>query len=76
VKTRQGLRRVDIVTKGGAGNLTNIEVKSGDAVQTTTQTAKDAEIETQGGTYVGKNAPDNMRGQKLKVPTEVRKDGQ
>jgi len=34
--------------------------------------AKDTEIVTQGGTYVGKNAPAAMRGQTVKVPTEVR----
>jgi Holliday junction resolvase-like predicted endonuclease len=73
VKTGQGLRRVDIVTKDAAGNLTNVEVKSGDAVRNATQAAKDAEIETQGGTYVGKNAPEGIRGQTLKVPTEVKK---
>jgi len=73
VKTEQGLRRVDIVTKDAAGNLANVEVKSGDAVRSATQTAKDAEIATKGGTYVGKNAPETIRGQTLKVPTEVKK---
>jgi RHS repeat-associated protein len=57
VKTGQGLRRVDIVTKDATGNLTNVEVKSGDAVRNATQAAKDVEIETQGGTYVGRMLP-------------------
>ncbi len=73
VQTSQGLRKVDILTKDSAGKLVNNEVKSGGAVRTAAQTAKDNEIATQGGTYVGKNAPENIRGQTLKVPTEVKK---
>jgi RHS repeat-associated protein len=76
VKTSQGLRRVDVVAKDGAGKVANVEVKSGEAVRNASQVAKDNEIATQGGTYVGKNAPESMRGQTVKVPTEVRKPDQ
>ena len=72
VRTDQGLRRVDLVTKDSAGNIVNNEVKSGNATRSAAQIAKDNEIANQGGTYVGKNAPSDMRGQTLKVPTEVR----
>ena len=73
VQTSQGLRNVDILTKDAAGQLANVEVKSGNAVRNASQVAKDTEIATEGGTYIGKNAPDAIRGQKLQVPTEVRK---
>ncbi|MBI2682256.1 MAG: RHS repeat-associated core domain-containing protein [Acidobacteriales bacterium] len=74
VQTSQGLRRVDTVTKDATGQLANVEVKSGEATRNASQVAKDTEIATEGGTYVGKNAPESLRGQKVKVPTEVRKE--
>lgn len=76
VKTSQGLRKVDVLTKDAAGTVANVEVKSGGAVRNASQVAKDSEIATQGGTYVGKNAPESMRGQTVRVPTEVRKPDQ
>lgn len=59
-----------------AGQVANVEVKSGGAVGNASQVAKDSEIATQGGTYIGKNAPESMRGQTVKIPTEVRKPDQ
>jgi Holliday junction resolvase-like predicted endonuclease len=76
VKTSQGLRKVDVLTKDAAGKLANVEVKSGGAVRNASQVAKDNEIAAQGGTYVGKNTPESMRGQTVKVPTEVKKPDQ
>jgi len=70
------LRRVDIVTKDSAGNVVNNEIKSGNATRSASQVAKDNAIAKQGDTYVGKNTPADMRGQKLKIPTEVRKGDQ
>lgn len=75
VQTSQGLRKVDVLTQDAVGKLGNVEVKSGEAVRNASQVAKDNEIATQGGTYVGKNAPESLRGQTVKVPTEVRKPG-
>ncbi len=57
VRTDQGLRRVDIVTKDSAGNVVNNEIKSGNATRSAAQVAKDNEIANQGGTYVGKMLP-------------------
>ncbi len=73
VQTSEGLRKVDILTQDAAGQLANVEVKSGNAVRGADQVAKDTEIAAEGGTYVGKNAPEAMRGQKIQVPTEVKK---
>jgi RHS repeat-associated protein len=73
VRTQQGLRKVDALAKDSAGTLNNVEVKSGNATRNASQVAKDNEIATQGGTYVGKNAPESMRGKTFKVPTTVRK---
>lgn len=75
VRTSQGLRKVDVLTQDTAGKLENVEVKSGEAVRSASQVTKDNEIATQGGTYVGKNTPDSLRGQTVKVPTVVRKPG-
>lgn len=72
VRTENGLRRVDYVTEN-AGSLTNVEVKTGGATRNAAQMAKDDLIENQGGTFVGKNAPDKLRGKTVKVPTEVKK---
>ena len=72
VRTSQGLRRVDYLTKT-EGEILNVEAKSENAARTALQESKDAEIANQGGTYVGKNAPENIRGQTVKVPTQVRK---
>jgi Holliday junction resolvase-like predicted endonuclease len=71
VRTEQGLRRVDTLAKDSKG-LVNVETKSGKATRSSAQVAKDNEIAQSGGTYVGKNAPADLKGQKLKVPTEVR----
>ena len=76
VRTSEGLRKVDVLTQDTAGKLENVEVKSGNAVRNASQVAKDNEIANQGGTYVGKNAPDSLRGQTVKVPTVVRKPGE
>jgi hypothetical protein len=73
VRTTKGLRKVDLLTKEQNGELLNNEVKSGNATRNASQVAKDDEIASQGGTYVGKNAPENIRGQTLKVPTQGKK---
>jgi len=75
VRTSQGLRRVDYLTKTSEGEIVNVEAKSENATRTTLQESKDGEIANEGGTYVGKNTPENMRGQTVKVPTQVRKPG-
>jgi hypothetical protein len=71
VNTSEGRRVLDNLAQEG-GNLVNVEVKSGAATRTATQVAKDNAMATEGGTIVGKNAPANLRGQKVKIETQVR----
>ncbi|MBB5064656.1 RHS repeat-associated core domain-containing protein [Granulicella mallensis] len=72
VQTEKGLRVVDHLVQDG-GKLGAVEVKTGGATRTAAQLAKDESMATKGGKIVGKNAPENLRGQTVKLPTEVRK---
>jgi hypothetical protein len=71
VQTSQGLRKVDHMTKT-EGKIVGVEVKAGQATRNAKQLSKDAEIAEKGGKVVGKNAPANLRGRKVKFPTEER----
>jgi RHS repeat-associated protein len=75
VQTDKGLRVVDHMVQDG-GKLSAVEVKTGGATRNASQLAKDASMESNGGKIVGKNAPANLRGQTVKMPTEVRKPQQ
>jgi hypothetical protein len=72
VQTSQGRRVVDHLTQSAEGKIAGVEVKSGKATRNAAQRAKDAEIAEKGGKIVGKNAPENLRGRKVKFPTEER----
>jgi RHS repeat-associated protein len=72
VRTSQGRRVIDILVTDKQGNLLAVEVKSGNAVRSASQLAKDAEIADVGGTLVGKNAPPGLRGSGVKIPTVER----
>ncbi|HIQ20500.1 MAG TPA: hypothetical protein EYH34_04580 [Planctomycetes bacterium] len=50
-----------------------VEVKSGNAVRTASQLAKDAAMATEGGRVVGKHAPDELKNRTLCIPTIVRR---
>ena len=73
VQTKQGLRRVDHLTQSAQGQIVGVEGKTGKGTRTAAQRAKDAEIAEKGGKVVGKNAPENLRGRKVKFPTEERR---
>ena len=73
VQTDKGLRVVDHLTDAGNGGLKAVQVKTGGATRNTAQLAKDDAMATRGGKIVGKNAPEGLRGQTRKIPTEVRK---
>jgi len=74
VKTSQTRRVLDnLAQKKGETGLTNVEVKSGNATRSKLQISKDNEMATVGGKIVGKNAPPHLRGQTVKIKTEVRK---
>jgi RHS repeat-associated protein len=72
-RTSLGRRVSDHVVEDAAGNITAIEVKSGNATRSAVQRAKDAEIAAGRGTFVGKNAPDVLRGRQRAVETIERK---
>jgi hypothetical protein len=59
---RAGIRELDLLVEDSAGKLFAIEVKSGSSVRTASQIAKDRIIATEGGTIVGKNAPEQLKG--------------
>ena len=71
VNTSEGRRVLDNLVEDD-GNLVNVEVKSGEATRNSAQIAKDTAMALEGGTLVGKNAPDGLRGKKVKIETEVR----
>lgn len=75
-KTELGRRVVDHMVQDAAGAIKNVEVKTGGATRTPLQRAKDAEIAAGRGTYVGKNAPERLRGRNVPVETIERKPQQ
>jgi RHS repeat-associated protein len=72
IQTSKGRRVSDHLTDD-SGNLTNVEVKAMNGTRNNKQIAKDNAMATEGGTIVGKNAPDNLRGQTVKIKTEERR---
>lgn len=71
VNTSEGRRVLDALAKEG-DVLQNVEVKFGGATRNSKQLAKDNAMATEGGTPVGKNAPADIRGTKVKIETQVR----
>jgi hypothetical protein len=59
---------VDHLVEDTNGNLIAIEVKSGNAIRSSTQLKKDALIQNDGGVVIGKNAGDYLN-QTVKIPT-------
>ncbi|MBL9106638.1 MAG: DUF4280 domain-containing protein [Myxococcales bacterium] len=73
VKTKLSLRHIDhLVRDPKTGEILAIEVKSGGAVRSAKQLAKDTEMERKGAEIVGKNAHGDLKGQSLQSKTEVR----
>jgi hypothetical protein len=64
-----GRRVIDLLVKDPGGNIRAIEVKAGKAVRNAAQFAKDAAMENQGCTLVGKNAPAALKGVFRKLAT-------
>ncbi len=71
-KTELGRRVIDHVVENAGGKIAAIEVKSGKAIRSAAQRAKDAEIAAGRGTFVGKNAGD-LKGQTIPVETIERR---
>ena len=73
IKTPKTNRRVDhLIRDRKTGKLKAIEVKSGNAKRNKTQVSKDDAMESNGGKIIGKNAPADLKGSTVKIPTEVR----
>jgi hypothetical protein len=75
-ETSDGVRIIDHLVEDAGGGVRAVEVKTGNAVRSPSQTAKDAAMATEGATITGRNAPSTMRGQKVILDTEVRKPNQ
>lgn len=74
VKTSKSRRVVDhMVRDKDTGRLRAVEVKSGGATRSSNQIAKDNAMATEGGTIIGKNAPPELVGETVRIPTEVRR---
>ncbi|MDW8803149.1 hypothetical protein P8V03_18635, partial [Clostridium sp. A1-XYC3] len=72
VRTSAGRRIIDHLVSNQSGNLVAVEVKSGNAVRSSSQILKDRLIETEGGILVGKNAGE-LFGQYVRIKTiEIR----
>jgi RHS repeat-associated protein len=71
VQTGKGLRVVDHLVQDG-DEIYAVEVKTGNATRNASQVAKDTLMEQKGGKIVGKNAPEHLRGQTVKLKTVVR----
>jgi hypothetical protein len=72
-RTSLGRRVVDHVVESAGGKVAAVEVKSGNATRSAVQRAKDAEIAAGRGTFVGKNAPERLRGRNVPLETIERK---
>ena len=72
VRTSAGRRVIDLLVSDPAGNMIAFEVKSGNAIRSSTQLTKDMLIETEGGILIGKNAGD-LSGQFIQVATEEKR---
>jgi hypothetical protein len=68
-----GNRFIDHLTQDAAGELTAVEVKTGNATRNTAQRAKDAEIAAGRGTIKGKNAPEHLKGTQTPIRTVERR---
>lgn len=74
VKTSLKFRYIDHLVKDPrTQEITAIEVKSGKATRNTKQIAKDTEMEQQGAAVIGKHAHEDVKGQIIKIKTEVRR---
>ena len=69
--TSKELRFIDFLVYAPEGELKAIAVKANGARRSSRLKAKDDALETEGGTLVGKNAPEQFRGRTLKIETEV-----
>ena len=72
-RTSDGLRIIDRLVQNPAGQYLAVEIKSGEAVRNAQQLLRDGLMATEGATLVGRNAPPNLRGQQLVIPTIERR---
>ncbi|SRR5258708_1827304 len=68
-----GLRVIDRLVQTPSGQITAVEVKSGEAVRNAQQLLRDNLMAIDGATLVGRNAPPVLRDQQLIIPTIERR---
>ena len=73
VRTAEGRRVIDHLVQDANGTIRAVEVKASGAVRNASQLAKDNVLATHGGTLVGKNAPDELRGKNMIIETIERR---
>lgn len=73
VRTSKGLRYIDHLIRTPSGEIVAVEVKSGGAIRSATQLAKDSALATEGGTIIGKNAPAGLQGARVIIKTIERR---
>ena len=72
VTTSKGRRVVDHLIQTPDGKKVAVEGKSGNAVRNPKQIAKDSAMATEGGIIGGKNAPADLAGERVVLPTVER----
>ncbi|WP_410683122.1 PAAR domain-containing protein [Avibacterium paragallinarum] len=72
IKTTLTRRVIDHLVRKN-NEIKAIEVKHGKAQRTPMQIKKDDLLEIEGGEFIGKNAPDFLKKEKIKIKTEVRR---
>ena len=73
MRTSEGRRVVDHLIQTPSGQIVACEVKCGGAVRNASQLRKDGAMAAEGGVVVGKNAPAELRGQHMVIPTIERR---
>lgn len=72
-RTSEGLRVIDHLVESSAGKIFACEVKCGNGVRNAAQLAKDGKMATEGAVLTGKNAPEQLRGQRVILETAERR---
>lgn len=73
MKTSKGRRVVDHLIQTPNGKIIAVEVKSGNARRSSSQRAKDDAMATEGAVPIGKNAPDELKGENIVIETIERR---
>ena len=73
MRTKAGLRFIDHLIQSPTGEMIAIEVKSGGAIRSASQLAKDKLMATEGGQIISRKVPDALRGTTQVIQTIERR---